>query len=408
MLHSNSHSRGQEGAESVRHDSLPGLMSPTKTADGFLIAEAYVTRPGVLVYRRADGSTVRELIPDEELRDPAVLASLGGKPVTLEHPGEGLVTPRNAGQVSVGSVLGEVESLEEGLIKVRIAVHRADALTHLEAWNQVSVGRTCRVDPTPGVHPKHGRYDAVQRGIRFNHLALTKAGRAGPDIAVRMDGADFAEECMLTLEERLDAFVNDETVRADGAGVLQLMQDAFEEMRGLKRRLEKADADSATGKAEMDKLKAEYDAKCGEYDAMKAKLDEMSKKADEASAGMEKAEEEKKGMAPKMDAAQELAFHNAWLAERAPLLDAAQRLKLDSVTDLDNAALRRALAAKIKPDLRADASDDYIAGLLATHATGTAGWDHISAALAKRTDSAPSPVTHSTIYGGAFQARENK
>jgi hypothetical protein len=41
----------------------------------------------------------------------------------------------------------------------------------------------------PGV-PDGQRYDAIQRNIRGNHVALVDLGRAGPEVSIRMDHAD--------------------------------------------------------------------------------------------------------------------------------------------------------------------------------------------------------------------------
>jgi hypothetical protein len=114
-----------EGGSAIRVDNGTELLPAHRTREGFLFAEARATRPGVLVYRRGDGTTVRELIPPEELQDRAVLASLGGKPVTREHPIEGIVTVDTAARDAVGSLMDEVVYDEaDGFVKVRMIVHQ--------------------------------------------------------------------------------------------------------------------------------------------------------------------------------------------------------------------------------------------------------------------------------------------
>lgn len=396
--------------DAIRWDAADGLLPSARTPEGFVFAEAHATRPGILLYRRQDGTTARELIPEEELLKPAVLASLAGKPVTREHPTSGRVTTDNAAQVSVGSLMDEVTYDEVGgFVKVRMIVHRQDGIDYIDQGNtQVSVGRVCKMDPTPGTHPKFGAYDAVQRDIRFNHLAITRAGRAGPDVALRVDSADFAiqEPPMPTIEERFAALPD--AVRTDGSDLLRLVEDAMTEIAALRKGLAKEEEKHGMTRAELDAArkdgegwKGKFDAACGERDAMKTSMDALTAKVAEMDAAGKAKDETMATMEPKMDSAAVHASHTAWLRERAPLLGLAAMHKLDSATvdALDNPALRRAVAKAIVPDLRNDASDEYIAGLLvtATRTDAQEQWAAIGAALAPkpvttRTDSAPDPV----------------
>jgi hypothetical protein len=165
------------------------LRSMRVTAEGFVLCEGFVAKPGVLVYRRADGTTVRELIPAEELHRVDSLGTLGRKPLTLEHPDED-VTPDNVTALGVGDLASDVAVVEGGYVKVQIAIRKRDAITAVQRGTvELSPGYSCRLDATPGTDPMFGAYDAIQRDRRYNHVAITEAARGGPEIRLRADSA---------------------------------------------------------------------------------------------------------------------------------------------------------------------------------------------------------------------------
>lgn len=185
---------GDEGTEEparVRRCDRGDLLRAHRTTEGYLFIEGRAARPGVLTYRNADGSTTRELVLPEELHRTDSLATLGQKPVTVEHPSVP-VGPDNERELGVGNVDGEVSVEEEGgFVRVKLAVRRRDGIDAVESdgIRELSPGYDCRIDATPGTHPVYGAYDQIQRDRRYNHLALTERARGGPEIRFRVDGA---------------------------------------------------------------------------------------------------------------------------------------------------------------------------------------------------------------------------
>jgi hypothetical protein len=139
-------------------------------------------------YVNADGSITRELIPPDELHDVDSLRSLAGLPVTLGHPRED-VSPDNVGTYGVGAMGNDVEILaNSGHVRVLLVLHRRDALEAVDNGTvEVSPGYTTVIDPTPGEHPVYGRYDAIQRQRRYNHLAVVDQARGGHTVKLRAD-----------------------------------------------------------------------------------------------------------------------------------------------------------------------------------------------------------------------------
>lgn len=175
----------------VSRFDVAGLGKPERTSQGFLRIPAFLTRTGVLEYRRADGTVVRELRPSDEVFKTRSLATLSAAPVTDLHPTQ-MITPANVRELSIGHVSDDVRP-EGELVSAAVTVQHADAIAAVERGErrELSCGYQCRIDATPGTY-KGQPYDQVQRDIVYNHVALGPRnwGRAGRDVALRVDAAD--------------------------------------------------------------------------------------------------------------------------------------------------------------------------------------------------------------------------
>lgn len=177
----------------IRYDFGELCSPPTKTPEGYLMAQGLATRTGVFRYRDPiTKKIVREYRPPSEVARADSLSTLAGKPLTVGHPKEP-VTPTNWGEYAVGSVGSDVYVSSDGYVRVTISAQRADAIDALEGGKiELSCGYVCEVDPTPGTTPDGEAYDAIQRNVRYDHLAIVQRGRAGAACRVRMDEADEA------------------------------------------------------------------------------------------------------------------------------------------------------------------------------------------------------------------------
>lgn len=172
-----------------------------------LLASATFARDGVLEYRRADGSVRRELRMPETNQDPETLHSFGLAPVGIEHP-SGLVTKDNAGNYRKGISLQNVRytgSGKGGFVRGEVALFDSEAIALAESGDkvQLSAGYTCDVDDTPGVWHGH-KYDAVQRNVRVNHIALTTRGRAGPEVCLHLDSLEDPDVAVQVVADAAD------------------------------------------------------------------------------------------------------------------------------------------------------------------------------------------------------------
>lgn len=216
-------------------------FTATKTAEGFIRDTPIVGRAGILLYRNADGTERREYRPPEEAFKADSLASLMGKPITIGH--KAFVTAGNAAQVApVGSVLSEGRQDGNNII-ADIVIYNLDTNAR-----ELSCGYTLDLDETPGTTPEGEHYDAIQRNIRVNHIAIVPKGRAGV-ARLNMDGEQVLEE-----EQKEDNKMAEMTkIRLD-SGI------EYECAPEVKVEIEKMRKDSADAKKGLDKLQAKFDA----------------------------------------------------------------------------------------------------------------------------------------------------
>lgn len=236
----------------VRRIDVGTLAAPVRRADGTIVVEARIARTGVQTYRNADGSTRLEYRPDSEVTK--AMKSLRLVPLTNLHPPT-MLDAGNARSYSVGAV-GENIRRDGMWIVAPLAVHDGATVRQMDAGElrQVSAGYECELDETPGTTPEGERYDAVQREIEHNHVALVPNARAGKDAAVRMDAA-------------IGDFDSTPTRRSD---VMDLAQ-ALAALAAAQEKLgsEKARADAA--------IKAQTEMQT-RFDALQAALDNAKEK----------------------------------------------------------------------------------------------------------------------------------
>lgn len=169
------------------------------TPEGFLEVTGRVARTGIQEYRDGQGGTRRELRLPEEVEKS--LPSFPLRPMTNLHPSE-MVDPDNAQKYVTGAV-GEAKLNADGWVTSPLSIWRADAIAAARNGRvQLSVGYTCRLDAAPGEW-RGQRYDAIQRDIVVNHVALVDMARAGSDARMRLDNED-AVACDTGTRESLD------------------------------------------------------------------------------------------------------------------------------------------------------------------------------------------------------------
>lgn len=239
------------------------------TDEGFLVVPGTLARTGIQEYLaielglddRDPGEKVNVYRPPEEVFSQISLSSFENKPVTNDHPPE-LVNADNFKNYSIGHVTDVKRNgnLMEGLL------HIADksAIEDIENGKvEISNGYLSDIVWEKGVTPEGLSYDAVQRNIRGNHIALVERGRCGgackvsdnkpiqrniPMSKLIIDGVDFeASEQVVQAVGKLQTRLSDAEKKAE-------MTE--EELKKKKEEEEKMKKDH---QAQLDKLQAKLD-----------------------------------------------------------------------------------------------------------------------------------------------------
>lgn len=158
----------------------------TYTDEGFLIVPARIARTGVQDYRAIDlGVTdgdpmrmVKVYRSADEVFNADSMASFENKPITDDHPQEA-VTADNWKTLAVGFARNIRRDGDFMVADLVITDKKAiDAVASGKV--QLSNGYLCDYEFKAGKTADGIEYDAVQKNIRGNHVALVDAARCGP------------------------------------------------------------------------------------------------------------------------------------------------------------------------------------------------------------------------------------
>ena len=296
-------------------------IQATKTPEGFIQDSPVIGRVGILEYRQPDGSIRREFRPPEEAFHADSLATLKGKPVTVGHPG--LVRADNVKTVQpIGTVL--TEGRQDGeFIRADVVIYNLDT-----NGRELSCGYSLDTEETPGEW--NGQpYQAIQRNIRYNHVAVVPKGRAGPTARLNMDGSqeyEYEEEPKKMPKIRLDSGLEYEAAPE--------VIVAFEKLR----------TDHAAATTAQKDLQTRLDTTEAAKDALQAKVDGHA-------AELEKV---------RKDAADELSEA---VKARVALIKTADDFKVDKADEMNDRQIKEAVIKAARGDSALDLSkksDAYI------------------------------------------------
>jgi len=237
-------------------DKAP-ISGTRKTADGYLVAQAKVARAGIQEYRQSEigqigDGIVRVYRPEQEVFLDASMHTYGNRPVTLGHPPE-MVSADTWREKAVGITGGEVVRDGE-YVSVPILVMDADAVKAIEGGTrELSMGYTANIELSDGLTPDGEHYDAIQTGLKMNHVAIVPQARGGSELKIG-DGEKAMADGIKTRTVMVDG-LSVETTDA-GAQAIEKLQAQLADMAEARKK-DKADADKAMGEkdAEIDKLK---------------------------------------------------------------------------------------------------------------------------------------------------------
>lgn len=168
--------------------------------NGFLKVRAKLGRTGIQTYLASElglkdrpaATVIRVWRPDEEVFKPESMATFAGSPVTDDHPAGG-VTCDNAKSLMRGWS-GEKVDQEGDFLASDLIIADAGLIAKVEGGKvEISNGYGCEVELKSGQTPKGETYDAIQRNIQGNHIAVVDAGRCGADCRIQDSRAIVAD-----------------------------------------------------------------------------------------------------------------------------------------------------------------------------------------------------------------------
>jgi len=265
-------------------DAAP-IAGTRRTADGYLVAEVRTARTGIQDYAgfevgRPDMPIVKVYRPADQVFAKGSMGSYAHKPVTNDHPAEA-VSAANWKDLAVGQIGDEVARDGE-FVRIPLVVMDAAAIKLVEdGKRELSAGYVCDLAWEAGVTPDGQAYDAIQKDIRINHVAIVQNGRAGSKARIG-DGAISWGVAPVTNDQQpeKEKIMTLKTVTVDGIPV-EVTDQGATVIATLQSRL--ADAVSkitATETAHQTAIAAkdaELAKKDAEIDALKVKvLDEKA------------------------------------------------------------------------------------------------------------------------------------
>lgn len=239
-----------------------------RTPQGGVRVDAVLTRTGVFPYKNADGTIRKEYRPPDEVLKKDTLESLAGAPVTRDHAG--MVDASNWRQLTRGHVLGSPRADDSEKVAATLDVQDAELAQEVlsKKVKEVSCGYRCRLDWTPGEAPDGQRYDAIQRDITNNHVALGPPGwgRQGKDVSLRLDSGS--------------AVMQDSNTESTGDLPMQVTVDGIEYEAGSKSHLDAVEKQIQRLEKEKQDAVSRADSAEGERDELKKERDSLKERTD--------------------------------------------------------------------------------------------------------------------------------
>lgn len=322
-----------------------------RTGDGYLRVHAKAARSGVQDYlgREVDpegrhfaaDQVVKVYRPADEVFAKASIASFIGKPITDDHPAVP-VTAANWRDHSRGVIGGAAKDGE--WLGFDLALMDAATISKVDAGKcELSGGYACDLSIEDGTTPAGEAYQAVQRNIRGNHVAIVDRARAGSK--ARIGDADGGNAMFQNCESAtvIQTSLEDQepnkmphTLIIDGLQVPNVSDEA---------------------KAAIEKLQ-------GQVTALGAAKDAAETKVGELTAAVSTKDGEIKALEQKVkDAEVTPAKLQQMAADRAKVIAAAQSLKPGIVVDgkSDSDIRKEAVQSKLG-DAAKDMDDNAISG----------------------------------------------
>ena len=247
-----------------------------KTVEGYMVCSPRVARTGIQDYAGADLGhpeldRVRVYRPEDQVFHKDAMKTLAHRPITLGHPKE-MVDSKNWRKLAIG-MSGDEVARDGDFIRVPMLIMDTDALDGTDA-KELSVGYSSEIVWKAGMTMDGVEYDAIQRNIRANHIAVVTQARGGPKLRLGDRGEPpMVDRERITKTISVDGIdlVIPETEAAVVSRTLSRMGDEVTKLKGDITTVTKSLNDST---ANITKLQKDIETKDGEIVALKKQVED--------------------------------------------------------------------------------------------------------------------------------------
>lgn len=302
------------------------------TDEGYIKANAIVTRTGVFLYKNPDGTIRKELRHPDEVFKTDSLDSMKMIPVTNGHPQERLVSAENAKRLAIGYT-GETITQDGEFVLSNLMITDLASIKDVTERNrrELSLGYTVDLIPEEGSY--NGQpYNFRQTNIKYNHLSIVDNARAGSEARIALDSFD-AEEILIE-----EADMAKRKVKIDDDEIL-MEDNVANQVEQLLARVANLEAERSRIAEERDRLSAELSSiKNGDVD--------LEEEEDE---GEEKEEKEVGYMSKENPYATQETPVKAPNGERVPMKPQdKEKRENDKYNNMDAAFIRSLVRERVK------------------------------------------------------------
>lgn len=323
--------------------------------DGSLAGRAPCTNIGVFTYRKADGSVLRELRLPEEVFNPESMASLKHVPITIGH---GNFVPNEdeiVGYTGDSPVCGE-----NIYLSIDMKIYDSVAIEAIKnGTSYLSCAYSCSLEMSSGVWLGMP-YDAIQRNIRYSHVALVDNPRAGETAQIRMDAADavmadMAVDMVLQEDENMGVKDNVELKQQEQPDTAKEQVPVIEDNKNADKVEESTNVEVKENVVNVDAITAELNSvkkELADILTLKTKIEAERDTYKERIDAIEKELQEAKKS--KID----VAVLNEMVNKRVKLFEIAKNLEVEVNDSMDNLEIEKRVIQKVFPKANFDGKDE--------------------------------------------------
>lgn len=323
------------------------MTEPFKeTPEGYLKGRAIIANTGIQSYQQQDGTILRELRTKDDVGEQKSLDSFKNIIITSGHPKEG-VNADNAKELQVGFTGNDVR-FDGHAISIDMIITDKKTIDEIKTYGRyaISAGYAADLEMHSGFAFGNNQYDAVQKNIRANHVAVNiDRARAG-DLAklkLRMDSNDafHINESDVVGDNNIEPKKENKImakIKLNDNVEFEVDKRVEDEFNTIKKTNEDLDKSLKSKNDELSVLQGKYDSLVADNAKLKEDKENLEKE-----------------IPTKVDSA---------VKDRISLVDTAVKFGIEIKEDMDNLTVKKEVIKKAYADLNLEDKDEkYISSV---------------------------------------------